>query len=76
MCMAWECNKETCLEFLSIYPNFTVCERMQQDAKPAIDAFKMGFVDFDIIVYPIQYICCNTMFLNSRTIICSALLNP
>ena len=31
---------------------------MQHDVKPAIDAFKMAFVEFDIILYLIQYICC------------------
>ena len=30
---------------------------MQHDVKPAIDAFKKAFVEFDIIVYLIQYIC-------------------
>ena len=34
---------------------------MQHDVRPAIDAFKMALVEFDIIVYLIQYICCTTI---------------
>ena len=35
---------------------------MQHDVKRSIDAFKMALVEFDIIVYLIQYICCTTIY--------------